>query len=220
MTAELTSHVTPAGAEWLASASAFPRSVRALWSARPTSASVLPCGTTFDVISAPALFGRELLARLGSVGPRSGPAALLRDRVMLFAQPGSAQRLSTLLDWEEWAGRRRNVPPLLCHGLGDTVTVPPVYASADRYASTPACAGQGNQESRGGQGHWLVAPAVRSPWLPGPQALLWSTLRAARPGEAPGRARRTRRQPRPDLGRSIFVPPEAGAKVYDVSRRR
>lgn len=204
MTTELTSYVTPAGADWLASSCAFPRSVRALWSARPTAASVLPCGTAFDVISTTALFGRELLDRLWAGGPGSGPAALLRDRVLVFAEPGSGQRLRALLDWEEWAGRRRAIPPLLCHGLGDAVTVPPVRATPD-------------EEATWSQGRWLVAPADRRPWLPGPDVLLWSALRATSPS---GRAPQTRQRPRPDLRQSIFVPQEAGAKVYDVSRRR
>ena len=67
-------HVTPEGAAWLASASAFPRSVHALWSARPTAPSVLPCGTAFDAVNVPALFGRRVLEQLWTVGPGSGPA--------------------------------------------------------------------------------------------------------------------------------------------------
>lgn len=205
MTTELTSYVTPAGADWLASASDFPRSVRALWSARPAAPSVLPCGTAFDVISAPALFGRKLLDRLWAGGPGSGPVALQRDRVLLFAEPGSGQRLRALLDWEEWAGRQQRVPPLLCHGLGDAVTVPPVRAPH-----------QGEQQ-QGETSRWLVAPADRHPWLPGSEVLLWSALRAVRPRRA---AEQARQQHRSDHRQSIFVPQDAGAKVYDVSRRR
>ncbi|MBB5935129.1 hypothetical protein FHS42_002179 [Streptomyces zagrosensis] len=117
--------VTSAGADWLASASAFPRSVHALWSARPTAPSVLPCGTAFDVVSAPALFGCRMVDRLWSDGPGSGPVAVQRGRVLMFTRPGVAQRLPALLSWEEWGA---GVPPLLCHGVGDAVTIPPLRA--------------------------------------------------------------------------------------------
>ncbi|MFI2032484.1 bifunctional DNA primase/polymerase [Streptomyces buecherae] len=118
--------MTPAGADWLASASAFPRSVHALWAARPTAPSVLPCGIAFDVVSAPALFGRRMVDRLWGEGPGSGPVAVQRGRVLLFTRPGVAQRLPSLLSWEEWGAGV--VPPLLCHGAGDAVTIPPLRA--------------------------------------------------------------------------------------------
>jgi hypothetical protein len=152
-----TEYVTPEGAAWLASASAFPRSVQALWSARPTAPSVLPCGTAFDVVNLPALFGRRVLEQLWASGPGSGPAALHRGRVLLLVAPGSAQRLPSLLTWEEWGPR---VPPLMCHGAGDAVTIPPLQ-SAER-------------------SRWIVAPDTRHPWLPGPDVLLWACVRAVR----------------------------------------
>ncbi|MDX3214465.1 bifunctional DNA primase/polymerase [Streptomyces sp. ME02-6991-2B] len=151
---------TPDGADWLASASAFPRSVRALWSARPTAPSVLPCGTAFDAVNLPALFGRRVLEQLWSAGPGSGPAATLRGRLLLLAEPGTAARLPSLLDWEEWGSA---VPPVLCHGAGDSVALPPPYGDT------------GNGRSR-----WLVAPDIRRPWLPGADVLLWACVRAAR----------------------------------------
>lgn len=114
-------YVTPDGAEWLASASSFPRSVRALWSARPTAPTVLPCGTAFDVVNLPALFGRRVLEQLWSAGPGSGPTAECRGRILLLVAPGAAQRLPSLLSWEEWG---RPVPSLLCHGEGDSVALP------------------------------------------------------------------------------------------------
>ncbi|GAA3303579.1 hypothetical protein GCM10020295_52550 [Streptomyces cinereospinus] len=135
---------------------------------------VLPCGSAFDVVSAPAIFGRRMLDRLWSDGPGSGPVAVFRGRLLLFAAPGTAQRLPSLLGWEEWEatgpdagprGRTAAVPPLLCHGTGDAVTVP---APA---ATEPA----GASGSR-----WLVAPDTRRPWLPGPEMLLWAAVRAAR----------------------------------------
>ncbi|WP_307175381.1 bifunctional DNA primase/polymerase [Streptomyces africanus] len=192
------SHVTPDGAAWLASAGTYPRSTLALWEERPDAPVVLPCGSVFDVVSAPAMFGRRMLDRLWDDGPGSGPVAEFRGRMLLFAAPGTAQRLPALLEWEEWGkhggdprerGRTGGVPPLLCHGTGDAVTVPAPAddASADRSGA-----------------RWLVAPDTRQPWLPGPEVLLWAAVRAARSA----------------VRISIFPPADPGAKVYDVSRRR
>jgi hypothetical protein len=163
-----TSYVTSAGAAWLASASAFPRSVQALWAARPAAPSVLPCGTVFDVVNLPLLFGRQVLEQLWAAGPGSGPAAVHRGRVLVLAAPGTAQRLPSLLAWEEW-GRR--MPPLLCHGRGDTVTVPPLYDCPP-----------GGRVPRPGEtrSRWVVAPDTRKPWLPGADVLLWACVRAVR----------------------------------------
>jgi hypothetical protein len=162
---EDTQFVTPEGAAWLASASAFPLSVQALWSARPTAPSVLPCGTAFDVVNAPALFGRRVLEQLWSAGPGSGPVAVHRGRVLLLAATGTAQRLPALLGWEEWGSA---VPPLMCHGPGDAVTVPPLRGKGDGSASSSS--------------RWLVAPDTRQPWLPGVDVLLWACIRAVRTG--------------------------------------
>jgi hypothetical protein len=167
------SYVTLAGADWLASASPHPRSVHALWAAHPAASSVLPCGRAFDVINAPALFGRRMVDRLWSAGPGSGPVAAHRGRILLFAAPGTAQRLPALLDWEEWVTA---VPPLLCHGTGDAVTVPPLH---------PGLAA-GGADGAAAASRWLVAPEVRRPWLPGPDVLLWACVRAARTVDAEG----------------------------------
>ncbi|WP_086560218.1 bifunctional DNA primase/polymerase [Streptomyces africanus] len=192
------SFVTADGAAWLASAGTYPRSTLALWEERPDAPVVLPCGSVFDVVSAPAMFGRRMLDRLWDDGPGSGPVAEFRGRMLLFAAPGTAQRLPALLEWEEWGkhggdtrepGRTGGVPPLLCHGTGDAVTVP---APADD-------ASDGRSGAR-----WLVAPDTRQPWLPGPEVLLWAAVRAARSA----------------VRISIFPPADQGAKVYDVSRRR
>ncbi|MEW1860093.1 bifunctional DNA primase/polymerase [Streptomyces sp. NPDC088194] len=164
-----TAYVTSAGAEWLASASAFPRSVQALWAARPAAPSVLPCGTAFDVVNLPLLFGRRVLEQLWSAGPGSGPAAVHRGRVLVLAAPGTAHRLPALLEWEEW-GRR--VPPLLCHGRGDAVTVPPLYDCAPAGGSGP--------RPETGRSRWVVAPDTRKPWLPRADVLLWACVRAVR----------------------------------------
>ncbi|MGW0979848.1 hypothetical protein ACWD33_03270 [Streptomyces xiamenensis] len=158
---------TPSGARWLASAR---------------------CGTDFDVISAPGLFGRRVLEQLWSAGPGRGPVAAYRGRLLLFAAPGTAARLPALLRWEEWSRGTRLIPPLLCHGVGDVVTVPEGTTAAD--------------------GHWLVAPESRHPWLPGPEVLLWACVRAAREGAGWGREE------------AIFADDRRGANVYDVSRRR
>jgi hypothetical protein len=135
------------------------------------------------------MFGRRMLHRLWDEGPGSGPVAAFRGRMLLFAAPGTAQRLPALLHWEE-SGRTAAIPPLLCHGTGDAVTVPPPMGAAGS-AGPSGC-------------RWLVAPDTREPWLPGPEVLLWAAVRAAR--EA--------------VRISIFPPADQGAKVYDVSRRR
>ncbi|MGW0879476.1 bifunctional DNA primase/polymerase [Streptomyces sp. NPDC002671] len=182
---------TADGTAWLASAGTYPRSMLALWEERPDAPVVLPCGTVFDVVSAPAAFGRRMLHRLWDGGPGSGPVAVFRGRMLLFAAPGTAQRLPSLLSWEEWGGahgrRTEAVPPLLCHGTGDAVTVP-APTGAD-----PA-----------GASRWVAAPDTRHPWLPGPEVVLWAAVRAARAA----------------VRISIFPPADQSAKVYDVSRRR
>ncbi|WP_107417152.1 bifunctional DNA primase/polymerase [Streptomyces sp. CB00455] len=157
-------HVTQQGAAWLASACAHPRAVLAAWQARPTASAVLPCGTVFDVVNVPVVLGRRILDLLRSRAPGSGPAAVHRGRMLLFAATGTADRLPVLLAWEEW-GASRTIPAPLCHGLGDAVTVPPL-------AGGP------------GPSRWLAAPEARPPRLPGPEALLWAFVRAAR-GSAP-----------------------------------
>ncbi|MEW1610541.1 MULTISPECIES: bifunctional DNA primase/polymerase [unclassified Streptomyces] len=191
--------VTAAGAAWLAGASAYPRSTLARWKERPTSPGVLPCGSQFDVVNVPALFGRRMLEQLWAEGPGTGPVAVHRGRMLLFAAPGTAQRLPSLLAWEEWGAGggegsrtpRGEVPPLLCHGTGDAVTVPPLTCPS------------------GGSGpRWLVAPDTRGPWLPGPDVLLWACVRVSRAAASQG------------AGHSIFPRADQGANVYDVSRRR
>ncbi|MGP8301613.1 bifunctional DNA primase/polymerase [Streptomyces inhibens] len=172
-------YVTLAGAEWLASASPHPDEMHALWATQPAAPSVLPCGSAFDVINAPALFGRRMVDRLWSDGPGSGPVAAHRGRILLFAAPGTAQRLPALLVWEEWAGA---VPPLLCHGSGDAVTVPPLHP---RLGTADAARADGalpaiDDPVGAAASRWLVAPDVRNPWLPGPDVLLWACVRAAR----------------------------------------
>lgn len=187
------SGVTPDGAAWLASAGTHPRSTLSLWRERPDAPVVLPCGVVFDVVSTPAVFGRRMLDRMWEEGPGSGPVAEFRGRMLLFAAPGTAQRLPALMEWEEWGARGARtdgVPPLLCHGAGDAVSVPDLTGAA-----TPAA----RSDSR-----WLVAPDTRRPWLPGPEVLLWAAVRAARAA----------------VRISIFPPPDRDANVYDVSRRR
>ncbi len=183
-------HVTPPGAAWLASASPYPRSTLSLWESRPTAPAVLPCGSAFDVVNVPAVFGRRMLDRLWEEGPGSGPVAVHRGRMLLFAAPGTAHRLPALLHWEEWGGA---IPSLLCHGRGDAVAVPALSAPADGARTTS---------------RWLVAPDSRQPWLPGPEVLLWACVRAARAASAAA------------VRVSIFPPAGPDANVYDVSRRR
>jgi Bifunctional DNA primase/polymerase, N-terminal len=192
------SDVTSEGAAWLASAGTYPRSTPTLWEERPTAPVVLPCGTAFDVVNVPAVFGRRMVGRLRDEGPGSGPVATHRGRMLLFASPGTAQRLPSLMEWEEWSspGRTGAIPPLLCHGTGDAVTVPALHTPPD---GTPT----DRLASR-----WLVAPDTRRPWLPGPGILLWAAVRAARAAVSAA------------VRISIFPPADQDAKVYDVSRRR
>ncbi|MGW0705148.1 hypothetical protein ACWD4G_04100 [Streptomyces sp. NPDC002643] len=194
---------------------------------------VLGCGDAFDVVSAPLVFGRWMLDRLWEEGPGCGPVAVCRGRMLIFASPGTAQRLPSLLEWEEWGapGRAGAVPPLFCHGPGDSVTVP---ALADVHTGSgtgdSSDIGKGGDAGRGGglgsdggrgddgtaqaprfnrpASRWIVAPDRRRPWLPGPEVLLWAAVRAARAHTSPV------------LRVSIFPPADQGAKVYDVSRRR
>ncbi|WNI15665.1 hypothetical protein [Actinacidiphila sp. ITFR-21] len=118
---------TAEGAAWLTSAAARPGGAAAAWPPRPTAPGVLRCGTVFDVVNLPALFGRRVLAQLWAAGSGCGPVAVHRGRVLLLVAPGTAQRLPSLLSWEEWGDR---VPPMLCHGVGDAVTLPPLRAPA------------------------------------------------------------------------------------------
>jgi hypothetical protein len=68
-------YVTVAGEAWLASASEYPRSMRALWESQPWAPTVLPCGRTFDAVNLPGLFGRRVLDELWETGPGCGPYA-------------------------------------------------------------------------------------------------------------------------------------------------
>ncbi|MFF0447414.1 bifunctional DNA primase/polymerase [Streptomyces sp. NPDC004609] len=185
------SQVTAPGADWLASAGTYPRSTLSLWETRPTAPAVLPCGTVFDIVNVPSVFGRHMLDRLWEEGPGSGPVAMHRGRMLIFAVPGTASRLPALLEWEEWSD---SVPPLLCHGIGDAVTIPPLTENTT------------GEQSAGPR--WLVAPDTRHPWLPGPEVLLWACVRTARSASTAS------------VRVSIFPPAEQDAKVYDVSRRR
>ncbi|GAA3061817.1 hypothetical protein GCM10020000_51340 [Streptomyces olivoverticillatus] len=130
--------VTPAGADWLASASRFPRSVQALWSDNPTACLVLPCGSAFDVISAPPRCSAA--GCWTACGPRApAPARSPPSAAGCWSSPppGTAQRLPALLGWEEWAGRGEDLPPLLCHGVGDAVTVPALCPPGESEPSPP-----------------------------------------------------------------------------------
>ncbi|MFH8563854.1 bifunctional DNA primase/polymerase [Streptomyces sp. NPDC017988] len=191
--------VTAEGAAWLASAETYPRSALSHWRARPTAPAVLPCGSAFDVVSVPAVFGRRMLDRLWEEGPGSGPVAAHRGRMLLFAAPGTAPRLPSLLEWEEWG---RAVPSVLCHGTGDAITVPPLTTAVDTTAEDAA------PENARLDSRWLVAPDTRHPWLPGPEVMLWACVRAARSAVSS------------TVRISIFPGPDQDAKVYDVSRRR
>ncbi|WP_432097457.1 hypothetical protein [Streptomyces sp. bgisy100] len=160
--------VTSAGAQWLVSADPAPHRLLARWSRHPTAPGVLPRGTAFDVINVPAVFGRRMLDRLWSEGPGTGPVSVHRSRMLIFAATGTARRLPELLGG---AARSRAVPPLLFHGAGDAVAVPPP-------AGPPRNAGP--EWTERGISRWLVAPEVRHPWLPGPEILLRAVVHAAR----------------------------------------
>ena len=98
-------YVTVAGEAWLASASEYPRSMRALWESQPWAPTVLPCGRTFDIVNLPGLFGRRVLDELWESGPGCGPVATHRGRILVFAEVGTAARL------RGQNGRTRTRPP-------------------------------------------------------------------------------------------------------------
>ncbi|WP_074466669.1 hypothetical protein [Streptomyces sp. WMMB 322] len=220
--------VTAAGADWLASASTLPASVHALWRHRPGSPSVLPCGTAFDVVSAAPLTGRLILERLWSSGPGSGPVAVHRGRVLLFAAPGTAQRLPALLSWGEWktchrradAAPAETFPSLLCLGPGDSVTIPALHCE-----HRPGPLGEhtppDDPARRFRPSRWLVAPDVRRPWLPGPEVLLRACVRPRRDrtGAHPQTSVRAGRGPG-SAEQPISGTADRDARVYDVTRRR
>lgn len=235
-TEHTTTLVTPAGAAWLASASSFPQSTAALWSAHPGEPAVVPCGTVFDVVNVPAVFGRRMLDRLWTEGPGSGPVALHRGRMLLFAAPGTAQRLPSLLEWlgdpptRPHEGRGPAVPPVLCHGTGDAVTVPSARLSARDDASAravrlslPASARRSRTPAElAPASRWVVAPDTRHPWLPGADELMWACVRAARTPAAtvaPGLRRVGSRPAGEGPPTVIFAPPDADASVFHVKRR-
>ena len=160
---------TTAGVEWLLSADTPGQRVRLLWATQPGAPGVLRCGTVFDVVSLALVPGRALLERLWRSGPGSGPVAVHRDRLLLFAEPGTAGLLPRLLAWEVWDDGggppgAETIPRVIGHGLGDTVTVPGPDPAA---GAATGC-------------RWLVAPEVRHPWLPDAEALLWAHVRAHR----------------------------------------
>ncbi|MFG3721142.1 bifunctional DNA primase/polymerase [Streptomyces massasporeus] len=245
------SDVTPDGAAWLASAGTYPRSTLALWEERPDAPVVLPCGSVFDVVSAPAMFGRRMLDRLWDDGPGSGPVAQFRGRMLLFAAPGTAQRLPALLEWEEWGGRDSReatrtdaVPPLLCHGTGDAVTVPAPSKSASLTVPTPSeCvsftvpapskstppAAPATSESvspAAPEPPASISPATPPPagdTVPARSASRWLVAPDTRQPWLPGPEVllwAAVRAARSAVRISIFPPADQDAKVYDVSRRR
>ncbi|NYI08275.1 hypothetical protein [Allostreptomyces psammosilenae] len=150
--------VTAAGVAWLASASPFPDSQRAIWAVRPAAPAVLPCGEVFDVVSLSPLFGRRVLNALWFSGPGCGPVAGHRGRVLLFTEPGTAARLPRLLGWEQWTTPPTDRP--ICYGRGDSVSVPPPCPRPD------------------GPHRWIVAPDTRHPWLPDAHALVLACIRS------------------------------------------
>ena len=137
---------------------------------------MLPCGSVFDVVNVPSIFGRRMLDRLWAEGPGSGPGRVHRGRMLLFAAPGTAQRLPSLLAWEEWHGAdgRRS---RRCSATAPA-TPSPSRPWPARSAENAAAA------------RWLVAPDTRRPWLPGPDVLL---------GPASGRRKSEARGPSPDI---------------------
>ncbi|PPS74351.1 MULTISPECIES: bifunctional DNA primase/polymerase [Streptomyces] len=247
------SDVTPDGAAWLASAGTYPRSTLALWEERPHAPVVLPCGSVFDVVSAPAMFGRRMLDRLWDDGPGSGPVAEFRGRMLLFAAPGTAHRLPVLLEWEEWGTRDRGrdapearrtnaVPPLLCHGTGDAVTVPaPSERTADPAPSertiptdaarsertTPTDPARSERTTPAdpapSEGPARTGPAPTGTTAPARSASRWLVAPDTRQPWLPGPEVllwAAVRAARSAVRISIFPPADQDAKVYDVSRRR
>ena len=83
----------------------------------------------------PAVFGRRMLDRLWDDGPGSGPVAAYRGRILLFAAPGTAQRLPSLLRWEEWGSAGEGGA-----AAARAPTVAPVAATRSRRSSATAAA--------------------------------------------------------------------------------
>ena len=179
-----TAQVTAAGAAWLASRRGLSALARSP-SGRPgpTRPGVLPCGSAFDVVNVPALFGRRMLDQLWAEGPGSGPVAAHRgpDAAVRRSRhrPAAARRCSTgrsgarpVTDRPAGARRpddRRTVP---------AAALPRHRRRGDRPAAWPAVP----TSPRGPR--WVVAPDTRHPWLPGPEVLLWACVRAARAAPA------------------------------------
>ncbi|WP_240658157.1 bifunctional DNA primase/polymerase, partial [Streptomyces populi] len=138
------SGVTSEGAAWLASAGTYPRSTLTLWRERPDAPVVLLCGSAFDVVSTSALFGRRMLDRLWDEGPGSGPVAAYRGRILLFAAPGTAQRLPSLMEWEEWgAGPSARREDTAGHTGPEAVAVPGTVAGQGPLMGPGALVGPG-----------------------------------------------------------------------------
>lgn len=129
-------------------------------------------------------------------------------------------------------------PYLLCHGPGDYVTVPPLHPGAAAGPDGGGGHGSAGRNTGGGTGggecgrrsgppgrqrlsHWLVAPDLRHPWLPGAEVILRACLRAERDRRAPSaRADVPAGRGLAPRELSILGTADRDARVYDVNRRR
>ena len=170
------SDVTAEGAAWLASAGTYPRSTLAQWEERPTTPVVLPCGTVFDVVNVPALFGRRMLDRLWDEGPGSGPVADVPRAHAPLRLARHRPATAALLAWEEWGspGRTGAVPPLLCHGPGDAVTVPALHTAPHHRAHHHAHHRAHDRTRRPARVPLARRPRHPRTVAPGPEVLLWA----------------------------------------------
>ncbi|MGW1063470.1 hypothetical protein ACWD4F_02945 [Streptomyces aureus] len=234
------SGVTAEGAAWLASAGAYPRSTLALWRERPDAPVILLCGSAFDVVSTSALFGRRMLDRLWDEGPGSGPVAAHRGRILLFAAPGTAQRLPSLMEWEEWgtdAPGRADASPGLMNPSRGRADAPPEHlntspghadATPGHADAAPGRAGgsPGSPDALGGTAERRMKPESDAAAEAGERTGSGGTGRGAHPGSdaAPpgGYARRGRQMP-PLLchgtGDAITVPPPCTGAVGPAGAR-
>ncbi|MEU8628691.1 SCO3374 family protein [Streptomyces sp. NPDC048669] len=88
------------------------------WATAGVAPVRLLTGPRFDALVVPAAAGHAALRRVG----RTGPVALMGERMSLLVAAGSADELPGLLDWLEWGPVALALTAL---GTGGRITAPP-----------------------------------------------------------------------------------------------
>ncbi|MFJ4912777.1 SCO3374 family protein [Streptomyces sp. NPDC088726] len=88
------------------------------WASAGVAPVRLLTGLRFDALVVPAAAGHAALRRVG----RTGPVALMGERMSLLVAAGSADELPGLLDWLEWGPVALTLAAL---GTGGRITAPP-----------------------------------------------------------------------------------------------